>query len=304
MPRKTYWDLTERPHTERKLEILDDYIHPWAKIIFSQWLKKRHKNFKIAYYVDCFAGRGKYHKDGQQNTISGSPLIALNCAEHIKKKYGGEVELKCIFCEIKPKYLKELETFCKPYKGIVDYKIYPGDINIIINSILSKIGKNASLFFIDPCGVKDLKKKTVTQILNKRGPNDLLLNYICGAPRVLGKVESMLKRGEKSDQLFKLFNSVKSRYGLNLIFECFGQKDKEILVKWATEILKDTQLKYRSVYRMLRPHNNEVAYYLLFASRSPAAKKIVDYIFNKKDSEGYYGQARLPFGNKADYDLK
>ncbi|HUS59907.1 MAG TPA: three-Cys-motif partner protein TcmP [Nevskiaceae bacterium] len=300
---KNYWDLTDRPHTERKLKILEEYLYPWAKIIFNQWRKYGHKNFKTAYYIDCFAGRGKYHKDAKPNSVNGSPLIALNCAEFFQKKFSGEVKLKCIFVETKKKYVVDLQKFCQQYRGIVDFSIRHADINDEINSIFKEVGNNATLFFVDPWGLKELKKTTVRDIIGKKGPNDLLLNYICGTPRVLGKVKNMVLKKETNEQLFKLIDSVSSRLGLKLMLECFDKPEREVLQNWAKEILKDTKLQHSSVYRMLRPSKNEAAYYLLFASRSVVAKKIVDDIFSKKDSETYDGQTKMPFLIKRDFDL-
>jgi len=298
-----YWDLTERPHTQRKLNILEDYIYPWAKIIFNQWRKYGHKNFKTAYFVDCFAGRGKYHKNGKLNSVNGSPLIGLNCAEFFQKKFNCEVELKCVFVETKRKYIEELEKFSQPYEGIVNFSIRHADVNKEISRILKEVNSNATLFFVDPWGLKELNKKTVTAIVNKKGPNDLLLNYICGTQRVLGRVKKMVMKGETNEQLFKLIDSVRSRLGLKIMLECFNKQERETLEYWANETLKDTSLQHKSVYRMLRPTKKEAAYYLLFASRSPKAKKIVDDIYSKKDSETYIGQTKMPFLIKRDFDL-
>ena len=52
---KNYWDLTDRPHTERKLIILEKYLEAWATIIFKQWINYDYKNLK---------GSGLVHSDG------------------------------------------------------------------------------------------------------------------------------------------------------------------------------------------------------------------------------------------------
>jgi len=293
MKKKEYWDITRRPHTKRKLVILEKYIKEWATIIFSQWRKKGYKNFKTAYYIDCFAGRGKYHQDGKENSVNGSPLIGLECARHFNKKFGGEIELKCILVEKRKEYIEDLRKFCHPYKKTVKYQIYHADINEAIEKILEIVQSKATLFFVDPWSLKELEQKTVKQIVSKNGPNDLLLNYICGTKRVLGRVKNMVTQDKVDQQFIKLVDSVRTFHGLDFILKCFDKKDRDILIGWAKEIIKDTKLKQTSVYKMLRPSKNEAAYYLFFASRSPIAKKVIDYIFKKEESITYTGQISL-----------
>ena len=300
---KNYWDLTDKPHTERKLAILKDYLYPWARIIFSQWIKNQWEPYRVAYFIDCFAGRGKYHKNKVKDSVLGSPLIALECAKFFRKKYENRVELKCIFVEEKPKYVEDLRRFCKPYNKVVNYEIIPGDVNQKIDKVLDKIGSNATLFFIDPWGLKELNKKTVVSIVKKKGANDLLLNYICGVKRVLGSIKKMAQDEKVDYQIIRLVDSVASLHGLDFILKCLNKNDRDILSKWARETFGDTKLKYWSVYRMLHSSRNEAVYYLLFASRSPKAKQIVDYIFSSKDAIKYNGQIKMPFLITKDFDL-
>ena len=67
------------------LEILENYLNAWCEIIFSYY----HKNpdwasWKSPYFIDCFSGRGMYHKNGEYNSVKGSPIIAIEIL--IKKK--------------------------------------------------------------------------------------------------------------------------------------------------------------------------------------------------------------------------
>ncbi|MBU2592905.1 MAG: three-Cys-motif partner protein TcmP [Patescibacteria group bacterium] len=289
---KNYWDLTDRPHTERKLKILKEYLYPWAEIIFNQWREHGWKNFKTAYYIDCFAGRGRYHKNSILNSIDGSPLIALNCAKFFQKKFKDKVGLKCIFVDARESYITELQKFCQPYKRVVGFSIRHADINEEINSILKEIGSNAALFFVDPWGLKEISQETMTAIIQKKGPVDLILNYICGTKRVLGKIAGMAQAGKIDDQFIKLTDSVGFFHG-DLVFNCFDKKDREILKAWEQEMFKDTRLEFKSVYKMLHSSRSEAVYYLFFASRKPVAKKIIDYILKKEDSETFSGQLSL-----------
>lgn len=104
MINKDYWDLTDNPHTELKLEMLSKYLFAWADILLAQYQKNPGwKDWSTLYYIDCFSGRGKFHKNGNLNCIDGSPLIALENAllkqDSYKEKYNLDIRIKCIFID-------------------------------------------------------------------------------------------------------------------------------------------------------------------------------------------------------------
>jgi len=152
MSKTDFWDLTNRPYTQLKLRILKDYLREWVKIFFST--ASKHKNwsgYQDIYYIDCFAGRGKYHYNGKKDVIDGSPLIALKHALHFQRdqRYQG-VKLHCIFIESDKSNSSCLEKFCEPYKKEVDIEIYKeSDFNKVIPDIINKINYHPALFFID-----------------------------------------------------------------------------------------------------------------------------------------------------------
>lgn len=297
---KNYWDLTNRPHTERKLQILEAYIYPWARIIFNQWLKKYWKTYKIAYFVDCFAGRGKYHKNEKLNSINGSPLIALECAKFFKEEYKGEVQLKCIFIEKKEQYFSDLRKFCNPYKSSIKPLIIKGDVNEEIDNVLKIINNNAALFFIDPFQLSDLDNQTIRKIIHKKGPNDIILNYICGTNRVIGAIKRMILKNELTNKTYKLIKSIEKFHTLSILKECFNKSDKERLKYWAEQILQNTDLKYKAVYEMMSSSKKEPVYYLLYASRVSVGQKIMKDILRKEDMTEYSGQSKLFCTNNFD----
>lgn len=68
MNKEELWDITNREQTQIKLNILEQYLRQWAIIIGERFIE--------GYYIDCFAGRGKYYKGGIKDCVLGSPLIA------------------------------------------------------------------------------------------------------------------------------------------------------------------------------------------------------------------------------------
>ena len=297
-----YWDLTDRPHTERKLRILKQYLYPWANIIFNQWKKYGWDDYGTVYYIDCFAGRGKYHKDGRQDSVDGSPIIALKCAEYFQNKYKNAVKLRCIFVEEKKKNITDLKKFSHEFvkKGI-EFRIYHNDVNKEIKSILDIIKSHASFFFIDPCRLKQLDCETVKMIVNKKGPNDIILNYICGTKRVIEWIKKRIATREKKETTIKLIESIAGFHTLDVLKESLEASDRDRLRLWAENVFKETALKYKALYEMISSSKNEPVYYLLFASRRPIAKKIMIHIFNKEDRTTYSGQQKLFSNNNFDF---
>lgn len=310
MKKSNYWDLTYRPYTQLKLKILKEYLDFWARVFFSQASKhKNWKEYQTIYYVDCFAGRGKYHKDKKENIVNGSPLMALECALKFQRqqKYYG-IKMNCIFIEKTKKSSKDLEDFCKGYKEKVDYKIYKEkDFNDIISEIVSAINYHPAFFFIDPYGIKELKKESLEKIVNRKGATDILLNYIKGGvERITGlikkKVPDILNQ-EISSRDIKTIKCLTDFYGLD-IFNKLNVTEKEKLKEWADSIFQNSELKEKVVFPMPYLHKSDNIYYLLFASRKPVARKIILDIFKKSKSKTYQGQQILNgFTNEEEFKL-
>ena len=170
MAKKDFWDLTNKPQTKTKLNILNNYLSAWAKIFGKQdWCKS-------IYYIDCFAGRGKYHNDGGLNVIDGSPLIALKIAKIFKEKYNKK--LVCYFAENDVEVFNELQNFTDVFKTNVDFECTQGDINDVIDNVLTKIPRgNPVFFFLDPKGI-NIKRETLEKMLAIPNIKEFLINYI------------------------------------------------------------------------------------------------------------------------------
>ena len=311
MTKNDYWDLTYRPYSRLKLNILREYLWVWAKIFFSTATKHRDWNaYQEVYYVDCFAGRGRHHFNGQQDIIDGSPLIALKCALNFQGKYKG-VRMKCIFIELNKNSSYELEKFCEIYKGKVEFELYKQkDFNNVITGILNKINYHPTFFFIDPDGIKEIQKQSIEEIVNRKGATDILFNYIKGGvERITGitksKIVDILNKKiplKKAQKYLKTIKRLTDFYGLT-IFNKLNTSEKERLKEWTNLILKSSTLKEVAVFDMPYRHKSDPIYYLLFASRKPVAKKVILSIFKKAKTTTYEGQGRLNLFDKREFEL-
>lgn len=108
MVKDDIWDIKDKQQTQIKLDIFRKYLKAWAIIIGSY--------FPRAYFIDCFAGRGKYHNGTKQDSISGSPIIGLETAIEIKKmkqKKGKNFNLDIIAIDSNKENMADLENFIK-----------------------------------------------------------------------------------------------------------------------------------------------------------------------------------------------
>jgi three-Cys-motif partner protein len=286
MKNKNFWDITDKPQTKTKLKILNDYLSAWAKILARQsWCNE-------IYYIDCFAGRGKYNNDGVENSVIGSPLIALEVASIVKEKYGKT--LKCIFIEADKKVFFELEKFVKPYveKGF-EIKLYNGDINEKIDDILPIIsGRSPIFFFIDPDGIS-ISREMLTKALNI--PNvakEFLINYICKG------VERCWAFGKKCDDKLPIDIQKMAISNLRRIKTFFGDDWKKLTseerenLRIYLNVVADHNDKKIEKHRLgakiidICYNSGRNKYYLIFLSRNLGAKGIIEDIYRKIKLDG------------------
>ena len=280
MSTKEYWDITNSPHTKLKLEIYKKYLDSWCSIFKKQeWAKN-------VYIVDCFAGAGIY-KDGN-NFVDGSPIIT---AKTIKKfKSEKDFKVKCFFVEKDKKCFKKLYDLLQPYKEEVDFEVIYDDFNNAIKNILIEIGHKPTLFFIDPFGIKEVKKESILAIVNKPGAKDILLNYINeGVIRIAGVTRKCMdkKVEEMTTKEIKTINNLLDFIGSECL-DYIDSKDVEFLKYYVDYILKSNNKNVNEknkldviAFDMPYPNKSDTIYYLLFASRNKNAVKIVSQVYAK-----------------------
>ena len=95
-------EATELRHLKRvsriKHHILTRYLPSWAVILGSA--------FDLLYYVDCFAGPGRYELDGE--TVDGSPVIAAKAGKEFATKNPGK-KLGIVLVDDDAAQLKQLQ---------------------------------------------------------------------------------------------------------------------------------------------------------------------------------------------------
>jgi len=87
---KNLWDITNRPSTKTKLEILEQVFDVWLTIWNKQnWISNEW------YVMDLFAGKGNYIDEGSE--VNGSALIFLQKISEKINKLNKKVKIKLFF---------------------------------------------------------------------------------------------------------------------------------------------------------------------------------------------------------------
>jgi three-Cys-motif partner protein len=311
MIRQDYWNI--RPHTQRKLDILDSYLHSWCDIIFAYYRKNpKWEAWKTPYYIDCFSGRGMYHKDSNRDFVKGSPIVAIEKLitkkKQLKEKYGIDIFPKARLIEFNESWSKELEKFVSPYMTEIDIKVFNKDFNSVIQELVNETGFSPTFFFVDAGGIKELKKESVDFIVRKKGARDVLLNYVVDGPKRIGGLGRSLingsYKGKKVDGAIKTIERLQDFTGMDIgkYLEQTKNENKEALFAYVQNVLhsnnkiKDTSDRLTTVvYDMKDLNRQRLVYYLLFSSRKSVATEIMKSIFREsKASEN--NQASL-FGS-------
>lgn len=282
---KKEWDITNKPHTKTKLEILRKVFGMWLTV----WNGPKQQKWvaKEWYVLDLFAGRGYY--DNERKEASGSPLIFLEEILNQKKKLKrNQIKIKLFLVEIKKIYFsklrKRINGFIKKrpeIKDIIEINLTMKDCNQIIADILKKMqdsDKHPAFILIDPWGLQ-IKKTTIEKIAKLKNPKDIMLNYILEGVRRVGGIVKKAHRGEKLNvKEIKTTQSFKEFLGENI--SIIGKSDRKILEEYIS-VFTEKGLNIIG-YDMPYPDRKDILYYFLFASRRLQITNIVKDIYHRE----------------------
>jgi len=243
--------------TVSKHNILENYLEPWARIISNQ------KWFKDAYYVDAFAGTGKYIKTGE----IGSPVIAANILLRYQKP---ACKFHCICIEKNPKRFKILEDSLKQFEGKLDIEEYNGEFLTFIDIILKKIDRTPALFFIDPEGFSGMDFDKIQAILDLPH-KELLINFQYNA------IQRWLKAPKVENTITKLFGTPDYKK---------AKKEVDLIEIYKREIRQKGAFVW--FFRNKFPRKNRTFYYLVYATKNITGFKIMKDVMFSEQSKRYF----------------
>jgi len=272
-----------KSHTIEKLAYFKKYIEAYLVAT---------KRLPIKYYIDAFASSGRCilcderckskggltcEKCGKGKIIDGSAMISLKT----KNTFSGY-----LFVDLNKNYITELEKFIEELDQTLQKKILikNSDSNVVLRNIYKYIPKYAGcLIFLDPEG-PELEWGTI-KYLSKINKADLLILY----PYDMALVRLTSNYTAKLDKFYGTSDWIKI-YRAKENFN--ADKRRTALLNFYTANLEKLGFKYvicKPVRRRLR--SGKSLYHLILASHHPAAKKIMEDIFNKELD----GQQKIKF---------
>lgn len=156
------WRYKEQ--TKVKHAALSSYLTRWISILG----RPRPDRPRTLYYVDSFAGRGRY-----ESGEDGSPIIAMRVGQQLHDDREGDVFLKCYNVEPDEENFGSLEREVDAARRLypsVDVINYPGTIQEYEDRILEEIPDRAAAFvFVDPFGYGEgVELDRVLRIVRRR----------------------------------------------------------------------------------------------------------------------------------------
>lgn len=248
------------PWSRWKHEILINYLQVMSVVL---------RSYGVIFYVDGFAGPGRYVEDG----VDGSPLIAAKHAKGLSYSHR-DYDLRCINVEFDSGVFEDLQNATKPFADYVDN--FHGSFSDFVPEILQRISDQPTLFFLDPIGIVDLTWESLTPVFERRSVTELLVRFDAQtASRLTGK----------GKRLHKSFNAVLgepdseywTRYVSDFAMRPFDKKSR------LTIAYEDKLREYfEFVSRIpIRSSDNRLQYFLLFATRSLKGVKVMNDTVNK-----------------------
>ncbi len=140
-------------HTLLKHLILDKYLKTWANKLL-QWGAAGSR----IWFVDAFAGEGADKKGNP-----GSPLIAAKMARDVvqtlrRSGKPSDADIRIIAIEKNTSRFGILKSVMEPYAAGADAiaRLHHGTLAEIIDDLMTEVGQEPALFFLDPFGVEGL----------------------------------------------------------------------------------------------------------------------------------------------------
>ena len=181
--------------SKAKHHILQEYFPPWVRILSST-----HQDL---FYVDCFAGKGKY-----QGGELGSPLIIFQKARDIT--WNRPYHIHLIFVEKDKRRAEQLEQYLDNERSNpkLSYEVFSEDSRNFTKGLLDAIHYHTPVFFfIDPYGYP-ISIPIINKILQKKHAEVFLnlmwfqINRDINNPAATHLLDQMFEHSDWSKQSF------------------------------------------------------------------------------------------------------
>ena len=244
--------------TQDKLKVVEDYLSPY--LTATQKAIER-------IYIDAFAGPGKNILERTGETIDGSPLIALSA-----KGRNGRGFDRLFFIDNDPQAVQELQAEVVR-RGTTDRAtVIQGDVNVELPRLIREINKRSpTLVFLDTEGIEP-RWETIQSLADWR--TELLINFPLGMAinRNPDSIKNPAYFGTEDWRSYWDGGRLSRTSGLIGFY-----------LKRLAELGWEEQPNHS---RLVKGDGNKYLYYLLFASKDPAGRKIMEWALGQPDATG------------------
>lgn len=282
------WILKD--HSKVKHEIFSRYLGAFVSITGRSW--------EEFYYIDAFAGRGRY-KGGEP----GSPIHALKTIQNTLNNSRLNLNIKsinCIFIEKDPTNFSNLHDNLDGFK-IDKIKLYffKDTFESVFPTIMKKFSigltNNPSFFFLDPFGYSGIPFNIQEQIFElgdsskgNHGRPEIFYNLMVGA------INRWWKDTTKEDHIDKLFGHKNWRNDIQNILDDEGVEVAEAISWYFRHKLESrTEAKYTLRYKFRHSETNRWIYDMIHATthyKGLEVMKKIMYNIGVKGSFEFHGK--------------
>ncbi|WP_044736628.1 three-Cys-motif partner protein TcmP [Geobacillus kaustophilus] len=246
-----------------KLEFLRKYLPIYIKATS----KAIHR-----YYVDCFAGRGKWIEKESLKEVDGSVSISLD--------YSGDFT-KLFYIELNEDRVKDIEKLASVKSPKRNYEIIKGDCNVMIRKVMPQIHPKAPTFvFIDPSS-DQVKWSTIEYLSKWRTELFILYPYQMTIRRYLPKDTSKIQ----SWQIERLNDF----FGTNLWYDIYINHRRTYLLSKLLDLytnrLKEIGYKYVNVSDVFKKPSGPDLYYMIWVGKHKAGNEIMKWVYEQQNPQ-------------------
>lgn len=270
--------------SEDKLNLLAKYLHSYTVIMSRQLVGTTNRQGRSGwcsgyYYIDAFAGKGRWIRRGEGNYVDGSPRVALSTTPSFSGYY---------FIDLDRGRVEELDALNQEFADKQITVLY-GDANEVIRkTVLPEVNSKSKrgVVFLDPYGV-DLRWETV-QAIAATGVLEVIINFPISVSNRGFIWDDPDKIGQKQIDRFNAFWGSPSWRDIAYV------EDSSFGVTWLKRLPKageqlsavftqrlEQVFGYATDPLMMKNSKNSVLYCLIFAGPNPTGKKIAQDVFDK-----------------------